>query len=256
MTDGPYSRVYWKVLDDKKFDAIRCDMRHFGSWTLMLVIADMAYPAPAFVPPSVSKASLAALVDAKLVELLPARMYRVKGLRSERESRSERGKAGAAARWQGNATAMRPQSDGNATGMLDETSIEETRQEETDTAREDEAVNENDLFAFIAQHGAFIRPDSGFGIRLLGLVDRRGAEVVLEKARAMVTDEPLSDRQWVFGLEKALEAIPSPPMDELPVEDPKPSPVFERMYARRLERYRETGVWPEDWGPAPTGAAA
>lgn len=116
---------------------------------------------------------------------------------------------------------------------------------------------EPDLFAFLAQHGAFIRPESGFGIRLLGLVDRRGIEVVLEAAKAMDTGERLSDRQWVFGLEKALEAIPSPPMEELlPAEDTKSKRIYERMVQRRLEWFRSGGKWDPEWGPEPTGAAA
>ncbi len=258
VTEGPYSRVYWSVLDDKKFDAIRADMRHFGSWTLMLVVADMSYPAPAFIPPSVPKASLAALVDAKLVELLPARMYRIKGLKSERESRSERGKAGAAARWSGNATALRPQSDGIATGLLDETSKEEKRREiaETETSARDDDPADTDLFVYLAQHGAFIRPESGFGVRLSGLIDRRGLDVVMEKAKALDAGEPMSDRQWVFGLEKALEAIPSPPMEELPTGPTHGDRIFERMQARRLEYFQQTGTWPEDWGPKPGSVAA
>jgi hypothetical protein len=114
---------------------------------------------------------------------------------------------------------------------------------------------EIDLFAFLAQQGAFIRPDSGFGIRLLGLIDRRGPELVLEKAKAMVTSESLSDRQWVFGLEKALEAIPSPPMDELPTaNDEKSKRIYDRMQERRLEYFRQTQKWPDEWGPAPVAA--
>jgi hypothetical protein len=83
----PYSRVYWRVLGDERFDTIRADMRHFGSWTLMLLVADMAYPAPAFVPSTVPKASLAALVEAGLIEPVPGGLYRVHGLAAERSRR-------------------------------------------------------------------------------------------------------------------------------------------------------------------------
>lgn len=129
----------------------------------------------------------------------------------------------------------------------------------THAARDDEPVSdeEGDLFAFIAQRGAFIRPDSGFGVRLLGLIDRRGIEVVLEAARALDDGEPKSDRQWVFGLERTLDAIPSPPMEEmLPVDDTKSKAIYDRMYARRLERYRLTGEWPAEWGEKPLEATA
>ena len=70
----------------------------------------------------------------------------------------------------------------------------------------------------------------------------------------------MSDRQWVFGLEKALDAIPSPPMDELmPVESPdeaKSRRIYERMMAQRLDYYRNSGIWPEEWGEKPAEASA
>lgn len=125
---------------------------------------------------------------------------------------------------------------------------------DADAAREGETVTDDEagLFAYIAQHGAYIRPDSGFGIRLLGLIERRGSAVVMEKARAMDTSEPLSDRQWVFGLEKALEAIPSPPMEELPTgPDPKAVHRDEQVQRRRLEYFQQTGMWDPDLGPEP-----
>jgi hypothetical protein len=128
---------------------------------------------------------------------------------------------------------------------------------DTHAARDDDPVSEEetDLFAYLAQRGAFIRPDSPFGQRLLGLIDRRGVERVMQTAKELYTGEPLSDRQWVFGLEKALEAIPSPPMEELPVDN-KPSPIFDRMMSRRLEYFRSTGTWPDEWGEKPEGLTA
>src|SRR5512146_3031284 len=89
----PYSRVYWSVFDDERFAAIRGDCRNFGAWLTMLLVADMAYPSSAFVPPTVSRSSLAALVDAGLVEPQPGGMFRLHGLQSERSRRAD------AARW-------------------------------------------------------------------------------------------------------------------------------------------------------------
>ena len=120
----PYSRVYWRVLDDPKFDAIRGDMRHFGSWTLMLLVADMAHPAPAFVPSSVPKRSLDALTAAGLVDLLAGGLYRVHGLAAERTRRSETGATNVSHRYYR----------GSTNPVLDETRLDETRQEETSTA--------------------------------------------------------------------------------------------------------------------------
>lgn len=111
MSDRPYSRVYWSVMDDAKFDGIRENMRHFGSWTLLLMVADMSHPAPAFVPGGVPNASLNALSECGLIDLLSGGRYRVHGLASEREQRSESARNAAAKRWH---------SAGNANPLLDE----------------------------------------------------------------------------------------------------------------------------------------
>lgn len=260
MSEGPYSRVYWSVLDDKKFDEIRADMRHFGSWTMMLVVAEMAYPAPAFIPPTVPRTSLQALAKAGLIDLLPARMYRVKGLKKEREARSARGKVGADARWLGIADAMRPHSDGNATGLLAKQSKAETSKgldENEQRARLGPSDDETMVLAFLANHGAFIRPESGFGQRVIGLIARRGLTAVIEEAERMAQAGNLSDRQWVFGLEERLEDIPQAPrvdartaaVDEAAAK--RSNRVFDQMHARRIEWFKNTGEWNPDYGPEP-----
>jgi hypothetical protein len=90
----PYSRVYWSVFDDDRFATIRGDLRHFGAWTVMLLVADMAYPSSAFVPPIVPRRSLAALVDAGLIESQAGGMFRVHGLQAERERRADAARRG------------------------------------------------------------------------------------------------------------------------------------------------------------------
>jgi hypothetical protein len=112
------------------------------------------------------------------------------------------------------------------------------------------------VFAFLAQHGAAIRPDAPLGRRLYGLMDRRGADVVLKEAEQMATVENvMSDRQWVLGLENGLEAIPSgrKSADDAVEEEAKVrSDVrYDRMVTRRLEWFRSTGKWDEAWGPEP-----
>lgn len=107
----PYCRVYWTILDDPKFDGIREDMRALGTWTLCLVVADMAYPAPAFVPP-VPAQSFARLVDAGLIDRVDANRYRVHGLEAERARRSEAARVGGLASGRSR-SAERPLSDGS-----------------------------------------------------------------------------------------------------------------------------------------------
>lgn len=121
MADRPYSRLYLSVMDDPKFDGIREDVRLFGSWALLLVIADGAYPAPAYCPPMVSKGALRRLADAGLVDVLTGGRYRMHGLANEREMRSQRARDAAALRWH---------SGRNADPMLDETRRDKTRQDE------------------------------------------------------------------------------------------------------------------------------
>lgn len=111
---APYSRVYWSVLSDDKFVDVRQDMRHFGSWTLLLVVADMAWPAPAYVPPVVPRASLRKLCEVGLIDSLPGGMYRVHGLDAERSRR------GSAAKRDPNGTQLGPKRE--ADGSLDKTS--------------------------------------------------------------------------------------------------------------------------------------
>jgi hypothetical protein len=130
----PYSRVYWSVMDDAKFDGIREDVRLFGSWSLLLVVADMAYPAPAFIPPTVPRSAFARLVASGLIDDLGGHRFRVHGMGKERDKRSESARIAAAVRWQKN---------GNAESMprRDETSKDETRRDEDARA---------DLEAFLA----------------------------------------------------------------------------------------------------------
>ena len=83
----PYSRVYWSVLSDEKFPEVRQDMRLFGSWTLMLIVADMAWPAPAFVPSVVPKSCVTKLEEFGIVDLEPGGLFRIHGLDWERNAR-------------------------------------------------------------------------------------------------------------------------------------------------------------------------
>lgn len=84
---APYSRVYWSIMDDAKFDGIREDVRLFGSWSLLLVVADMAHPVPAYLPRTVPKAAIVRLSDCGLIDLLDGHRYRIHGLDAERTRR-------------------------------------------------------------------------------------------------------------------------------------------------------------------------
>ena len=94
MSDRAYARRYHEVMDDPKFDGIREDVRLFGSWALLLLVADMSYPAPAFVPPTVPRSALRRLIEAELVDELPGHRFRIHGLEAERMRRTVSARAG------------------------------------------------------------------------------------------------------------------------------------------------------------------
>ncbi len=115
---------------------------------------------------------------------------------------------------------------------------------------------EDAVWTFLAQHGAYIRPDAPLGRRLVGLLERRGAEAVMAEAVTMAKAEAvMSDRQWVLGLENGMERVPSGriSVDAAVKEEneARSDARYERMVARRIEWSRETGKWPEEWGEKP-----
>lgn len=95
----PYSRLYWRLIDDEKFAGVYHDDHAFALWTRLLMAADMAWPASAALPFATRKAALKQLVDVHLVDLLPGGRYRIHGLDAERGRRQQRARGAAGARW-------------------------------------------------------------------------------------------------------------------------------------------------------------
>lgn len=114
---GPYSRIYWRFIEE--FPAIYDDDRTFATWVRLLILADGTYPQPAPLPFGVKSAVVKQLVDAGLVTLVTRNRYRIRGQVAERERRSAQGVPGAKARWS--------HSDGNANAMPEEKSKAENR---------------------------------------------------------------------------------------------------------------------------------
>ena len=142
----PYSRVYWRIVDDERFERIYADDHHLAAWLRLLLGADQSWPASAPLPSAVRRSSVTALVSCGLVELRQPGFYRVHGLDAERGRRASTASVAADARWRpSNADGMRPHppsnADGmqshpvsNAKGMLDETRLDETRLDETESS--------------------------------------------------------------------------------------------------------------------------
>jgi hypothetical protein len=134
-----YSRVYWSVMDDPKFDGIREDARRFGSWSILLIVADMAWPAPAYVPSTVPRSCYRALVASGLVDEQSGGRFRIHGLDAERGRRREAATRPTTGRGP-NGTRAGGNRDPN--GEQDKTSLDEPRQDEPSLA---ESREESDI---------------------------------------------------------------------------------------------------------------
>jgi hypothetical protein len=135
----PYSRVYWRIVDDERFADIYGSDAHLAAWLRLLLGADQAWPASAAIPASVRRASVKALADCGLVELRPGGFYRIHGLEAERSRRVAHAERAASIRHSsGDAHGTGEQPVSNAHGMprLVETSKDE---EETSIATGEDA---------------------------------------------------------------------------------------------------------------------
>lgn len=124
MGDGRYARVYYDAIAlDEKFDGIRHDRDVMGSWLLLLIEAEKAWPAPAFRPPNswVPPKHFALFAERGIIDLEPDGRFRMHGLNAERNSRSEKARDAAVKRWgraPGNAPSIAPSSDNDMPGAL------------------------------------------------------------------------------------------------------------------------------------------
>jgi hypothetical protein len=103
---GPYSRVYWSIVDDPMFERVFDNDRALATWLRMLLMADAMYPASA--PMTSRNPTVRMLIDCGLVIEKPGNRYTIRGLQAERERRSASARNAAAVRWhsKGNADAM------------------------------------------------------------------------------------------------------------------------------------------------------
>lgn len=102
-----YSRVHHSIIDDKRFEHVYPDDAALAAWLRLLIVADGTYPAPAPLPIGLKRRALAVLLDAGLIERVGPMHYRVHGLASERQMRSQSGRNAAAVRWHSEGNARR-----------------------------------------------------------------------------------------------------------------------------------------------------
>ena len=84
-----YSRVYWSIIDDPKFEHVYDDDRALAAWLRLLLVADQAWPASAHLPGNIRRQAVALLVSSGLVDLQQGGRYRIHGLDAERTRRKE-----------------------------------------------------------------------------------------------------------------------------------------------------------------------
>jgi hypothetical protein len=134
VSDDRYARVYFDRIErDEKFDGIRNNRGLYGSWLLLLLEAEKAWPSPAFPPPTswVPRRDLELFAARGLIDMTADGRYKMHGLDGIREERSRRASHAAGARW-GNASR-------NAAGIADASAPsmprrDKTRQDETSSA--------------------------------------------------------------------------------------------------------------------------
>lgn len=83
-----YIRVYSSVIDDPKFADVYPNEAAIGTWLKLLLTADAVWPASCDLPRWVRPGPLRLLVDAGIVDLLPAHRFRIHGLDAERTRRA------------------------------------------------------------------------------------------------------------------------------------------------------------------------
>ncbi len=129
-------------------------------------------------------------------------------------------------------------------------------------ARDDERWNDPEAEALqrLAKHGCDIRPGNGFHRHLITLVEVHGVNAVVGMFdRLAGAGMKQGDTQgYVFGAKDALNAKSRPDLraidrDESAQEraDIRSRRIHEGMWARRIERFRNTGEWEPEWGEPP-----
>ena len=243
---APYSRVYWSVLDDAKFDAVRSDMRHFGSWCLMLVLADMSYPSPAFVPPTVPRRSLTALADSGLIDLLAGSRYRIHGLDAERTRRSDLARDAVRHRYERGTAVPAPYIEPGTTGVLGR-----GRDEAKDEAHATRATDDP-VVAYAELAGGYPSPKAMDWID--GLTEEYGHAAVIKalaQGRKGGSTGIIGRARDILRAEARALSVSEKEVEKAQVHLHR----LDGMHARRVEWFRNTGKWEDGWGPRPEEAA-
>jgi hypothetical protein len=240
MTErAPYSRVYWEIVDDPKFETVYDNDHALALWLRLLLAADQAHPASGTLPAGSRKSAVVVLVEARLITVTGSR-FRIVGLDAERGKRTETARNASASRWHTDRI-----KDPNASGMprQDETrrGLDETSQDEqTARATRDDLWSdpEGDALVWLARHGCDVRPGNGYHRKLVTATEQYGVNAIVGMFDRLVEAGTHNGdtKGFLFGAIDALDSRHRPKVSELEAEDR----AGERKAAhrRRLEQTR------------------
>ena len=217
---APYSRVYWSIVDDPKFQHIYDNDAHLATWLRLLMLADGQWPASCPVPASARKASVTALMDAGLIDVATGGRFRVHGLDAERGRRRDAARTG-------------PKRDPNGTPNGTQTGPErewgpgtkprrdETRQAETTRAPDPWADPEHDATTWLAKHGCALPPNSGYMRQLVTMVEVHGVNAVVGMFDRLASAGTKQGdvKGYVFGAKDALDSRTRPNLGDVAKAD-------------------------------------
>jgi hypothetical protein len=204
----------------------------------------MAWPAPAFRPPTVTTASYRVLVSAGLVDEMSGGRYRVHGLDAERNRRRDsatrlrtgRDPVGTQAGPSWEAVGKQPVRTHRAEGR------DETRRDEgeTNARATDERFDapEQEALTWLAKHGCDVRPGNGYHQRLVVAVEHHGVNALIGMMdRLAAAGTKAGDTKgFLFGAIDTLDARSRPKLAELEAEDRAGNSSAARQ--RRIDRTR------------------
>jgi hypothetical protein len=145
--------------------------------------------------------------------------------------------------------------------------VSDSSPEAVQNARDDERWDapETEALQWLAKHGCDIRPGNGYHRNLITLVEVHGINAVVGMFdRLASAGMKQGDTQgYVFGAKDALNAKGRPDLRSLERDEAaqertavRNRRIQEGMWARRIERFQQTGQWEPEWGEPPSKVTA
>lgn len=247
--DRPFVRVYYEIIDDPKFATVYGDDRKLATWLRLLIAADAMHPAPAPVARSVHEPTFRHLVQVGLIEPVGADHFRVHGLRSERDNRYAGGKG---RRKYPSDSDSDSESDPESEPIPVRSTLTSLSNPDLTGPDQPSPVGDDLWKLYGALTHTIARKPT-----VLDWLDRiEGAYGFAESARALQEEHAKDGNPGTLlsRVNQRLEQAARKAEVEAS-HDKRTSRIVNGMMERRLEEYRFTGKWHEEWGPMPEGVA-